>query len=91
MSAFHREPGPGSHPGSVLHGSPAALREYIFECAALAAIQTELVRTFAEIGDDHGLEYATRKWVAYTRAALATVNDLRAMTADKGGHDSGPQ
>ncbi len=64
---------------SISHGTPAAFREYIHEMAGLAAIQTELAMRYAELGDDCGLEYATRRWVAYTRAALGTLKDLRAM------------
>jgi hypothetical protein len=43
----------------------------------MARIQAELGVTYASIGDDAGLEYAVRRLVAYTRAALGTLNDLR--------------
>jgi hypothetical protein len=43
----------------------------------MARIQAELGVTYASIGDDAGLEYAVRRLVAYTRAALTTLNDLR--------------
>jgi hypothetical protein len=51
--------------------------------AGLAAIQTELAMRYAELGDDVGLEYATRKWVAYTRAAFGTLKDLKQMNDHK--------
>ena len=63
----------------ISHGTPAAFREHIFEMAGLAAIQAELAMRYAELGDDVGLEYATRRWIAYTRAALGTLKDLKAM------------
>lgn len=61
----------------VAHGTPDAFREFIAETLAMAQIQANLGTTYAEIGDDMGLEYAVRRLVAYTRTALATVNDLR--------------
>ncbi len=76
---------------SVSHGTPAAFREYIFEMAGLAAIQAELAMRYAELGDDAGLEYATRKWVAYTRAALGTLKDLRTINERKEDHTHGPR
>lgn len=59
------------------HGTPWAYREFIEETLAMARIQADLGVTYASIGDDAGLEYALRRLVAYTRAALATLNDLR--------------
>jgi hypothetical protein len=59
------------------HGSPWAYREFIEETLGMARIQAELGVTYASIGDDAGLEYAVRRLVAYTRAALGTLNDLR--------------
>ncbi len=76
---------------SISHGTPAAFREYIFEMAGLAAIQAELAMRYAELGDDAGLEYATRKWVAYTRAAVGSLRDLRAMNERKEDHTHGPR
>ncbi len=67
----------------ISHGTPAAFREYIHEMAGLAAIQTELAMRYAELGDDVGLEYATRRWVAYTRAAFGTLKDLKQMNDHK--------
>lgn len=69
-----------SHPTptqGVSHGTPWAYREFIEETLAMARIQAELGVTYASIGDDAGLEYAVRRLVAYTRAALGTLNDLR--------------
>jgi hypothetical protein len=74
----------------ISHGTPAAFREYIYEMAGLAAIQAELAMRYAELGDDAGLEYAARRWAAYTRAALATVKDLRSMKEQaEGAHHAG--
>ena len=62
----------------VAHGTPEALREFIGECAAMARISAELAETYAAIGDDVGLSYQLRRLVAYTRAAVSTMADLRA-------------
>lgn len=59
------------------HGTPQALRDFIGETLFLARIQADLAVTYAEIGDDTGLEYTTRRLTAYVRAALATLKDLR--------------
>ncbi|WP_160310536.1 hypothetical protein [Microvirga vignae] len=59
------------------HGTPDACREFIGEMLAMACIQAELGVTYADIRDDAGLEYNVRRLVAYTRAALGTLNDLR--------------
>jgi hypothetical protein len=59
------------------HGTPDAYREFIGETLAMARTQADLGATYASIGDDAGLEYAVRRLVAYTRAALGTLNDLR--------------
>jgi hypothetical protein len=69
---------PASSFDHVAHGTPTALREYIAECIALAADQAGLVQTSAEIGDDKGLEYALRYFVAYAKAAFSTFQDLKA-------------
>ncbi len=76
---------------TISQGTPAAFREHIYEMAGLAAIQAELAMRYAELGDDAGLEYATRKWVAYTRAAVGSLRDLRAMNERKEDHDRGPR
>ncbi len=68
--------GPTSTQG-VAQGTPWAYREFIEETLSMARIQAELGVTYASIGDDAGLEYAVRRLVAYTRAALGTLNDLR--------------
>ncbi len=75
----------------ISHGTPAAFRAYIFEMAGLAAIQAELAMRYAELGDDTGLEYATRRWVAYTRAAVGSLKDLRAMNDRKEDPAHGPR
>ena len=51
---------------------------------AFAQIQAQLGTTYAAIGDDAGLEYALRRLVAYTRATVAVLSDLKAMKG--GGH-----
>jgi histidine ammonia-lyase len=75
---------------SISHGTPAAFRAYIHEMAGLAAIQAELAMQYAELGDDVGLVYALRRWVAYTRAAVATAKDLKSMKEEaEGAHHAG--
>ena len=71
-------------PNTVSHGTPDAYREYIHEALWFAQIQADLGFTYAAIGDDAGLEYAVRRLVAYTRAAVAVLSDLKAMKG--GGH-----
>ena len=61
------------------HGTPAVLREYIAECISLAADQAGLVQSYAEIGDDKGLEYALRRFAAYAKSAFSTFQDLKAI------------
>jgi hypothetical protein len=75
----------------ISHGTPDAFRENIHEMAGMAALQAELVMRYAQLGDDAGLEYAIRRWVAYTRSAIATMADLKAMKAHKGGREHGPR
>ena len=69
----------------VSHGTPEAYREFIAETLCMVRIQAELGETYAGIGDDAGLEYAMRRLVAYTRAALGTLADLK--TEKHGGAD----
>ena len=73
----------------ISHGTPAAYREFIEESLAMARIQAELGATYAAIGDDVGLEYATRRLVAYTRAVIGTLGDLKALKQKEG--QRGPQ
>jgi hypothetical protein len=69
----------------VSHGTPEAYREFIAEMLGMARIQAEIGETYAATGDDAGLEYAMRRLVAYTRAALGTLADLK--TEKHGGAD----
>jgi len=64
---------------TISHGTPEAYREFIHEMAGLAKIQAEMVMKYAEIGDDTGLSYAARQWLAYTKAAVETLKDLRSL------------
>jgi hypothetical protein len=73
-----------SPPPAAAHGTPEAYREYVAEMLALARIYADMGATCATIGDDVGLDYAHRKLVAYVRASLSTVADLKDMR--KGGH-----
>jgi hypothetical protein len=73
----------------VSHGTPAAYREFIAENLSLAQIQADLGATYAAIGDDTGLEYATRRLVAYTLAVISTLGDLKALNEKEG--QRGPQ
>lgn len=71
-------------PDHIAHGTPDAYREFLAETLVFAQIQADLGSTYAAIGDDAGLEYALRRLVAYTRAAVAVLSDLKAMKG--GGH-----
>jgi hypothetical protein len=62
------------------------LRACIHEMAGLAALQAEMAMRYAELGDDRGLEYAIRKWVGYTSAALNSLGDLKALKMEVQGH-----
>jgi hypothetical protein len=72
------------HHDRIAHGTPDALRDFIGEHLALAALQAELGATYAAIADDAGLEYAVRRLVAYTRAAIGTLADLKGHKEDGG-------
>jgi hypothetical protein len=65
-------------PSPASMSSRAELREFIAEHLALARIQAELGITYAEIGDDVGLDYALRRHAAYMRAVIETFRDLQA-------------
>jgi hypothetical protein len=69
------------------YGTREAYREFLAETLAMARIQAELGAKFAEIGDDVGTAYAVRQLVAYTRAAVGTVGDLRKLKEE--GADAG--
>ena len=60
----------------VFDGRPE-LRSIIAENLGLAAIQISLVQTYADLGDDRGLEYALRRFAAYAKLAFATFEDLK--------------
>jgi len=65
-------------------GSVAELRDFIGETIGLAALHAGLAETYAALGDDAGLEYAMRRFAAYSKAAFATLADLKAAN-NKGG------
>jgi hypothetical protein len=67
----------------IAHGTPAALREFIGECLTMVRVQAELGEQYCGIGDDIGLEYSIRRLVAYTKAAPATLADLREMKRER--------
>ncbi len=56
------------------------MREAIHDYAGTAAAHCSLIQTYAEIGDDTGLEYAIRRFLTYARAIAGTFKD---MTQDK--------
>src|SRR5688572_18392289 len=56
--------------GPAQYGTPEAIREYIAEVMWFAGRLADLAQSFAELGDDIGLEYVTRRMVAYLKAAL---------------------
>lgn len=57
-------------------------REYIAELAYLARIHTDLIERYAEIGDDTGLEYAMRNFVAVARNSAAAMRDLKSWKVE---------
>jgi hypothetical protein len=65
-------------------GSAAELRAFIGETMEHAAVQADLAATYVALGDDAGLEYALRRFAAYSKAAFATFADLKAMNARGG-------
>ena len=54
----------------------AALREQLHEWFGQLLIQCEIAQRYCEIGDDAGLEYSTRKALAYMRVIAPTVREL---------------
>ncbi|AWN47158.1 hypothetical protein DK419_13225 [Methylobacterium terrae] len=69
------------HDGEVAHGSPGPAREFLARTAAAARVQASLVETYAEIGDDVGLLYASRCMAAYLRATVAGIEELERTRA----------
>jgi hypothetical protein len=53
------------------------LREYAAEMFWMAGRQCEVAHLYAELGDDAALCDATRRLIAYARAAAETVKDIR--------------
>lgn len=64
---------------NIAHGTPWDYRQFIHEMLVGAQIHAGLGMTYAALGDDAGLEYALRHFLAYTRAAAATFKDLKAI------------
>jgi len=67
----------------VSHGTPEALREFIAEQLEMACIHASHALSYAEIGNDAGLEFAVRSAALYFRAAIDTVKQLKAEKAAK--------
>jgi hypothetical protein len=57
------------------------LRATIHELAGIAAVQGEIVQRYAALKNDAGLEFALRCLAAYTKAALETLEELKAENA----------
>lgn len=55
----------------------AALFEYAGEMLDMARIHSQLGTTYASIGDLAGLEYSTRRVIAYLKSAIPSVKELR--------------
>jgi hypothetical protein len=62
-------------------GSPDELRIYAVEMLDLAALYSRHAADLALAGDFVGLESNVRKLIAATKAAAATVRDLRGRDA----------
>jgi hypothetical protein len=67
----------------IAHGSSDAFRQFVSENFSLACIHAEQAVTFAEIGDDIGLEYAARRAAAYVKCALGALHDMKQAKASK--------
>lgn len=63
------------------HGTPRALFEFAAETMVMAHISAELAATYAGIGDAAGLEYQTRRLIAYVKAVIPTVKEIRSARA----------
>ena len=71
-------------------GTPDAYREFLALTLGGAHIHANLGQTYAEIGDDAGLDYSIRSLVACTRAAVDTLADLKAMKAKQAARRASP-
>jgi hypothetical protein len=69
--------------GPAPHGTPEALREFIAEHLNMACIHASHAVSYAEIGNDAGLEFAIRNAALYFRAAIDTMKQLKAEKAAK--------
>lgn len=76
--------GKGCAACAPFHGTAWAWREEIAELAWRAGVETGLLQTYATVGDDAGLEYATRRLTAYTKAILDFVLELRVPKVREG-------
>lgn len=72
-----------SAPNHIAYGTPDAYREFIAETLAGAEIHARIGVTYAEIGNDAGLDYAIRCLVANARAAVSVLADLKQMKAEQ--------
>ena len=59
-----------------IRGPLEAPPEYLAEVFSLARIYAEQAQSYVEIGDDVGLRYATRKLIAYVKAAADTLREM---------------
>jgi hypothetical protein len=76
MNAPAREP-------HIAYGTPEAVRQFVAENFGLACIHAKQAVTFADIGDDIGLEYAARRAAAYVKCALGALHDMKEAKAAK--------
>jgi hypothetical protein len=65
--------------GGSEHGVDArpGLREWAAQNLYLVCHESESAWRCAEIGDDYGLAYHTRRLIAHAKAVAGTVNELR--------------
>jgi hypothetical protein len=64
---------------SAPHGSAQAIFEFIEELAHMAGIQSQLIQLHASTDDMAGVEYATRRMIAYVRTIGGTIKDFKAF------------
>jgi hypothetical protein len=67
----------GAQDTGAPHGSPQAVFEFIEELAHMAGLQAQLIQLHASTDDIAGVEYSTRRMVAYMRVLGKTIKDFK--------------
>jgi hypothetical protein len=72
---------------TVAHGTPEMLRAVICEQLSFLAVNADLGRGHAQLGDDLALSYCVRRATASLRVVLATLRDLTEQFPQPAGRD----